>query len=118
MVQATQLLWDPRAHETQGRSGKGTWRDTARRVGEPVYLIPIYALAIAGLFFAPRAFTVLALLLLAYNTAAAMAFAGTTRYRVPFDFLLVLLAGAVVERLWRRLRYTASTPSAAARAEN
>jgi len=118
MVQATQLLWDPRAHETQGRSGKGTWRDTARRIGEPIYLIPIYLLAIAGLFFAPRAFTVLALLLLAYNTVAAMAFAGTTRYRVPFDFLLVLLAAAAVERVWRRVRYTASTPSAAAASEN
>jgi len=118
MVQATELLWDPRAHETQGRSGKGTWRDTARRVGEPVYLVPIYALAIVGLFFAPRAFVVLAALLLAYNTVAAMLFAGTTRYRVPFDFLLVLLAAAAVERLWTRVRYRESMRSAVAVAEN
>jgi hypothetical protein len=120
MVQATQLLWDPRAHETQGRSGKGTWRDTVRRVVEPVYLVPIYLLAIAGLFLAPRAFAALAALLLAYNTAAAMLFAGTTRYRVPFDFLLTLLAAAAVERLWARSRsrYTASTPAAADPAEN
>lgn len=112
MGQATELLWDPRSHETQGRSGKGTWRDTARRVGEPLYMIPIYVLAIVGLFVAERAFVWLAVLLLAYNTAAAMLFAGTTRYRVPFDFLLVLLAAAAVER------YTRSTPSAAASGEN
>jgi hypothetical protein len=118
MRQAVTLLWDPRAHETQTRSGKGTWRDTVRRIGEPTYLVPIYLLAIAGLFVAPRAFAVLALLLLAYNTAAAMLFAGTTRYRVPFDFLLVLLAACAVERVFSRRRYTASTPFAAAPAEN
>jgi 4-amino-4-deoxy-L-arabinose transferase-like glycosyltransferase len=110
--QAVELLWDPRAHETQGRSGKGTWRDTARRVGEPLYVIPLYVLAIAGLFFAPLWFSVLAGGLLAYNTVTAMAFAGTTRYRVVFDFLLVLLAAAAVSR------YTRATPSAAASAEN
>jgi len=118
MAQATQLLWDPRSHETQGRSGKGTWRDTARRVGEPLYMIPVYILALIGLFVAPRAFAVLTVLLLAYNTAAAMLFAGTTRYRVPFDFLLVLLAACAVDRLWSRSRYTRSTPAAAASAEN
>ncbi|HEV2592765.1 MAG TPA: glycosyltransferase family 39 protein [Gaiellaceae bacterium] len=112
MAQATWLLWDPRSHETQGRSGKGTWRDTARRVVEPVYMIPLYALAIVGLFVAARWFAVLAGLLLAYNTATAMAFAGTTRYRVPFDFLLVLLAACAVSR------YTRSTPSTAASGEN
>jgi len=118
MAQSTALLWDPRSHETQGRSGKGTWRDTARRVVEPLWAIPVYILAIAGVFLAWRAFAVLALLLLAYNTAAAALFAGTTRYRVPFDFLLVLLGAAAVERLWSTRRYTDSTPSTAAAAEN
>ncbi len=118
MGQAVELLWDPRSHETQGRSGKGTWRDTARRLGEPLYVIPIYVLAAVGLFFAPQAFAALAALLLAYNTLAAMVFAGTTRYRVPFDFLLVLLAAAAAERLLNSSRYTRATPSAAAAAEN
>ncbi len=118
MGQAVELLWDPRSHETQGRSGKGTWRDTARRVGEPLYIVPIYLLAAAGLFLAPQAFVVLAVLLLAYNTLAAMIFAGTTRYRVPFDFLLVLLASATVDRLLSSSRYTRTTPSVAADAEN
>ena len=45
-VQATRLLWDPRSHETQGRSGKGTWRDTARSIVEPVWAIPIMLLAL------------------------------------------------------------------------
>lgn len=118
MGQAVGLLWDPRSHETQGRSGAGTWRDAARRIGEPVYLVPIYILAIVGLFYAPSAFSVLALLLFGYNTAAAMLFAGTTRYRVPFDFLLVLLAAAAVDRLWSKWRYTRSTPSTAPSDEN
>ena len=113
-----ELLWDPRSHETQGRSGKGTWRDTARRVGEPVYLVPIYLLAVAGLYFAPFGFTALATLLLAYNTAAAMLFAGTTRYRVPFDFLLVLLAATVFERALSSRRYRSAMPSAFRSAEN
>lgn len=118
MGQAVELLWDPRSHETQTRSGKGTWRDTARSVVEPVYMIPLYALAIAGLFFAPTAFAVLAAAILAYNTGAAMVFAGTTRYRVAFDFLVVLLASAAVERAFSTWRYRRATPSAAASAEN
>jgi hypothetical protein len=118
-LQATTLLWDPRVHETQGRPGKGTWRDVARRIVEPVWAIPVMLLAAAGLFLAAdRAFALLAASLLLYNTLAAMVFAGTTRYRVPFDFLLVLLAAAAVDRWWSRSRYTASTPSAAAPAEN
>jgi 4-amino-4-deoxy-L-arabinose transferase-like glycosyltransferase len=118
-LQATTLLWDPRVHETQGRPGKGTWRDVARRIVEPIWAIPVMLLAAAGLFLAvDRAFVLLAGSLLLYNTFAAMVFAGTTRYRVPFDFLLVLLAAGAVERLWSRSRYTASTPSAAAPAEN
>jgi 4-amino-4-deoxy-L-arabinose transferase-like glycosyltransferase len=118
MGQAVELLWDPRSHETQGRSGKGTWRDTVRRVGEPLYIIPIYLLALAGIFFAARPFLVLTALLLGYNTLAAMVFAGTTRYRVPFDFLLVVVASVAVERLASSSRYMAATPSAAADAEN
>jgi hypothetical protein len=117
--QSAQLLWDPRVHETQGRSGAGTWRDKARRFAEPVWTIPVMVLALAGLAFAvDRVFVLLAVLLLAYNTVAAMIFAGTTRYRVPFDFLLVLLAAGAVERLMSSSRYTRATPSVAAADEN
>ena len=118
MGQAARILWDPRVHETQGRSGKGTWRDTVRSVGEPIFIVPIYLLALVGIFFAPATFSVLAVAILAYNTLMAMAFAGTTRYRVPYDFLLVLLASAAVDGLWRRRRYRSATASAAESAEN
>ena len=118
MGQAVRMLWDPRAHETSGRPGKGTWLDTMRSYAEPAYMIPVYVLAVIGLFFAPVWFTSLALVLMAYNTAEAMLFAGTTRYRIAFDFLLVLLAACGVDGLWSRRRYRAATPSAAASAEN
>ena len=109
MGQATELLWDPRVHETQGRPGRGTWQDTARSVVEPVYVIPLYLVAAVGLFFVPAVFAWLAGLLLAYNTAAAMLFAGTTRYRIPYDFLLALLAGGAIERLLRSRSSGAAT---------
>jgi 4-amino-4-deoxy-L-arabinose transferase-like glycosyltransferase len=117
-LQSTKLLWDPRSHETQGRPGRGTWQDTARRDVEPLWAVPIYLLALAGLALAPRFFAAFAASLLLYNTAAAWVFAGTTRYRVPFDFLLVLLGAAALEWLASSLRYRRSTPSAAAPAEN
>ncbi len=62
----------------------------------------LYALAIAGLFFVPRTFLVLALAFFAYNTLAAAVFAGTTRYRVPFDFLVAILAASALGRLAER----------------
>jgi hypothetical protein len=33
-----------------------------------------------------------------------MVFAGTPRYRSPWDFLLALLAGIALVRLWERRR--------------
>ncbi|HEV7641533.1 MAG TPA: glycosyltransferase family 39 protein [Gaiellaceae bacterium] len=116
MVQATEMLWSPKQTRTQGgpEATAGAWRQWL----EAVWAIPVYLLALIGLFLVPRRFAALALTFLAYNTAAAWVFAGATRYRVSFDFVLALLAGAAIERLWSRLRYTASTPSAAAPAEN
>ena len=46
----------------------------------------------------------LAALLLSYNTLAAMVFAGTIRYRVPWDFVLAVLAGFAIVEGWNRLR--------------
>ncbi|HVA30190.1 MAG TPA: hypothetical protein VMU58_02875, partial [Gaiellaceae bacterium] len=59
-----------------------------------------------GLFLAPRAFVVLALLLLAYQTVCAAVFVGATRYRIAWDFLLALLAAAALARAaeWMRAR--------------
>jgi 4-amino-4-deoxy-L-arabinose transferase-like glycosyltransferase len=98
-----QMLWQPSVVETGGRPGENTWLDTLRSSSEPLFVIPIYVLAIAGLFFVPRAYAVLTVLLLAYQTAVAMIFVGVTRYRVPWDFLLCILASAALVALARRL---------------
>jgi hypothetical protein len=95
MVQATGMLWDPRV----GLAGSpNSSLDKIRTYGEPVYMVPLYLLAIVGLFSVPMYFRVLALIFLGYETLAAWLFAGTTRYRVPWDFVLALLAAAAIER--------------------
>jgi len=101
-LQATRMLWSPVPSESDA-SGSGGAR-LARRTVEPAFMVGLYALAIAGLFFAPRHFTGLTLLLLSYNTLAAMVFAGTARYRAPWDFLLALLAAFALAEIWQRTR--------------
>ena len=95
---SAQLLWQPSVFETTGRPGANTRLDVGRRIAEPAYMIALYALAVAGLFVAPQAFSALVLLLLAYQTLCAAFFVGATRYRVAWDFLLALLAAAALER--------------------
>jgi hypothetical protein len=113
-VQATRMLWQPQQTRTEGGPSSGVLKQWS----EAVWTIPMYVLAAVGLFVVARSFAALALIFLLYNTAAAWVFAGATRYRISFDFVLALLAGAAIERLWSRSRYTSSTPSAAASAEN
>jgi len=105
-VQATRLLWQPNVLETEGRPGADTWRDTARGVVEPAFMIALFVLAFMGLFVVPRSFVALSLLLLAYQTLVAMAFAGATRYRVPWDFLIAILAAAGIAAVAAKLRRT------------
>ena len=103
-VQAVGMLWRPTiTTETAETSGGGA-ATFGRRVFEPLYMVPLYALALWGLFLAPRRFVALALLLLSYNTLMAMIFAGTVRYRAPWDFLLALLAAFALARLWAATR--------------
>jgi 4-amino-4-deoxy-L-arabinose transferase-like glycosyltransferase len=102
-AQAARMLWDPRALRTEGRSEQGGFVDDARAWVQPLYTIPLYVLALAGLFLIPRRIAALFVALLAYNTLAALVFAGATRYRVPWDFLLALVAGAAVVWLLDRL---------------
>ena len=99
-----QWLWQPSVVETRGRPGAGSWLDTVRSTAEPAYMIPLYLLAVAGLFLVPRWFSALTVLLLGYQTVVAMLFVGETRYRVPWDFLLALLASAALVDLSRRVR--------------
>jgi 4-amino-4-deoxy-L-arabinose transferase-like glycosyltransferase len=101
-LQATQMLWSPVPRESD-ESGSGTAK-LARRTIEPTFVIALYALAILGAFVAPPHFVALAVLMLAYNTLAAMVFAGTVRYRAPWDFLLALLAAFALSFLWGLVR--------------
>jgi 4-amino-4-deoxy-L-arabinose transferase-like glycosyltransferase len=89
------MLWDPRTTASATDSGHGLLRTWA----QPLYMSVLYLLALIGLFFAPRRFTLLAVLILAYQTLAAVVFVGATRYRISTDFLLALLAAAVFERV-------------------
>jgi 4-amino-4-deoxy-L-arabinose transferase-like glycosyltransferase len=113
--QAARLLWQPNVLETEGRSGAGTWRDTARSVVEPAFMVALYAFALAGIFVLPRSFVLLTAILLAYQTLVAMLFAGATRYRVPWDFLIAIMAAAGVAAAARWLRVR-RYPDASARA--
>ncbi len=104
MGQASRMLWDPRPTKTEtgpssgGHSRLRTWAETT-------YAIPLFALALLGLVLGsrtvavPRRFLTLALVFLLYETLAAMLFAGATRYRVPWDFVLALFAGVAVDLL-------------------
>jgi hypothetical protein len=101
-VQATRMLWSPVPRESdESRSGAAR---LARRTVEPAFVIALYALAVVGVFVAPPHFVGLAVLMLAYNTLAAMVFAGTVRYRAPWDFLLALLAAFALAFAWDRIR--------------
>jgi hypothetical protein len=97
-VQATGMLWDPRVDLRSGRNEEGGGLDVLRKWLQPLYAIPLYLLALFGLAFVTRTFRALALLFIGYETAMAWIFAGTTRYRVSWDFVLALLAAAALTR--------------------
>jgi 4-amino-4-deoxy-L-arabinose transferase-like glycosyltransferase len=98
------FLWQPHVPKTEGRPGKGTLLDVGRDWAEPLFMIPVFLLALYGLVRVPRHFAALAVALLAYQTLAAMVFMGETRYRVPWDFLLMVLAATAAVELEPRLR--------------
>ena len=97
-LQSVPMLWspvvtvEPDTPET-GLSG------VARHVVEPVFMVALYLLALLGLARLPRRYLALTLLLLGYGTVMAMIFAGTVRYRVPWDFLLCIPAAAALVEL-------------------
>jgi len=98
--QAMRMEWDPRPTHTATESGQGVLRS----VVAPAYTSGLFLLGLLGLALVPRAFAALALLLLAYETAAAMVFVGATRYRIAWDFLIAVLAGAALDRGYARWR--------------
>jgi Dolichyl-phosphate-mannose-protein mannosyltransferase len=113
-AQAVRMLWSPTFSVDSDDSERGRIAELGRDVVEPVYMVAVYVIALAGAFLVPRRFLALVLLLLAYSTLAAMAFAGTVRYRAPFDFLLALLAAAALVRAWQWLRERRAPAEAAA----
>ena len=113
-VQAVGMLWSPFLSVTADDPGQQGTLDLAQRTVEPAFVLALYALALWGAFLAPRRFVVLAGLLLAFNTLAAMVFAGTVRYRAPWDFVLALLAAFALERAWELLRKRRSPAAASA----
>jgi 4-amino-4-deoxy-L-arabinose transferase-like glycosyltransferase len=108
-AQAVWMLWQPTPTNEGDDSGRVS--DLARKVFEPLYIVTLYALAIAGLGRFPRNYLVLTILLLAYNTLMAMVFAGTMRYSAPWNFLLCIPAvfGAVRLATALQARRTART---------
>jgi len=102
--QAATMLWNP--FEQAGESARSDtgFSAVARSTIEPAYLSALYLLAFLGAAVAGRRIAVLVVALLAYQTVVAMIFVGTTRYRVPWDFLLALLAAAALRDLARRRR--------------
>jgi 4-amino-4-deoxy-L-arabinose transferase-like glycosyltransferase len=109
-LQAVRMLWSPTFSVDSDDSGRGRIAELGRDVVEPVFMVVVYLLAILGAFVVPRRFLALVLLLVGYNTLVAMAFAGTVRYRAPFDFLLAILAAAALVRGWQGLRERRRAP--------
>ncbi|MEX2612553.1 MAG: glycosyltransferase family 39 protein [Gaiellaceae bacterium] len=102
--QAVRMLWSPTFSVDSDDAGRGRLAELGRDVVEPLFMITVYALALVGAFLVPRRFLALVLLLEGYSTLVAMLFAGTVRYRAPFDFLLTLLAAAALVRAWEWTR--------------
>ncbi len=101
-LQATRMLWSPVPQESD-ESGSGAAR-LARKTVEPAFVLALFALALVGVFLAPPHFVALAVVMLAYNTLAALVFAGTARYRTPWDFLLAILAAFTLAWAWEWFR--------------
>ena len=113
-VQAVGMLWSPFLSVAADDPGQQGVSDFAQRTIEPAFVMLLYAFALWGAFLAPRRFVALAALLLGFNTLMAMVFAGTVRYRAPWDFVLALLAAFAVERAWELVRKRRSPAAASA----
>ena len=93
------MLWSPVVTPVEDRPRAGTWLDLGRDLALPLFTVALFAFALAGARLVPRPLLVLVVALLLYQTLLAMVFVGATRYRVPWDFLLALPAGAAAVAL-------------------
>jgi 4-amino-4-deoxy-L-arabinose transferase-like glycosyltransferase len=98
--QAVRMEWDPRTTASATDSGRGFVRSWT----QPLYMSFVYAFGLLGLLVVRRSFAVLVVLVLAYQTLAAVVFVGATRYRVSTDFLIAVLAAAALEWVLARRR--------------
>jgi 4-amino-4-deoxy-L-arabinose transferase-like glycosyltransferase len=106
--QASEMLWDPQAIRTEGRAEAGGAVDALRRWAQPAYSIPLFVLGLLGVWLLPGRLALFGVALLAYQTLVAVGFAGATRYRVPWDFLIALAAAAALWWALDRRRRTAT----------
>jgi 4-amino-4-deoxy-L-arabinose transferase-like glycosyltransferase len=102
--QASGMLWDPQPIRTEGRAESGGVIDVLRRWAQPAYSIPLFVLGLLGAWLLPGRLALLGVALLAYQTLIATGFAGATRYRVPWDFLIALAAAAAAWWGFNRFR--------------
>ena len=102
-VQASRMLWNPVVSPPPTRSDAVGWVTSLRDSVEPIFIGAVFLLGIYGLFRVRRRFAVFSLAFLAYQWALAIVFVGATRYRVPWDFVAALLAGAAIVDLAERL---------------
>ena len=116
-AQAVGMLWSPFLSVTADDAGQQGASDLAQRTVEPAFVLVLYALRALGRV--PRAAAVRRARGAPprFNTLMAMVFAGTMRYRAPWDFVLALLAAFALERAWELVRGSAARPpvSSAAR---
>jgi 4-amino-4-deoxy-L-arabinose transferase-like glycosyltransferase len=101
-VQATGMLWSPTVRKEQADAGSSGGLARYRSLVEALWAVPVFLLAALGLALVRAPFLRLAIVFLVYETVAAWVFAGTTRYRIAWDFVLVVLAVGGIETLLSR----------------
>lgn len=92
--QATLMLWNPKVSPSDTSDDSTSVLTRLRASVEPIY---------TALVLVPRRFAALALTVLGYQWLMAVIFVGATRYRVPWDFVVALLAAAALVELAARL---------------
>ena len=103
------MFWDPWASVAKLRPEDPLLLRVGRVWVYPVFMLIVYGLAVGGPFLLPRGFVALAVLLLGYQTFLAAAFVGTTRYRVPWDFLIAILAAGALSWIYSNTRAAGRT---------
>ena len=105
--QATLMLWNPKVSPSDPSDDPTSVLNRLRASVEPIYTTPIFLLALVGLTCVPRRFAALAITLLAYQWAMAMAL----RRRNPLPRAVGLHRCAARRRGTGRDRHPVEPPS-------